>query len=145
MKQRGRKSVAALSVADAEKHLAQRPAPPVELTGIQRHYWVEIANSLPADWFADENKALLGEYVRTLSSLAFLNAQIDEQEAKDSPEEVNLPLYLELLKRRESLVRVSLSQATKMRLTQQSRYRADKAATKTSSPASKGKPWQLGS
>jgi hypothetical protein len=143
MKQRGRKSVAALAVADTTTHLSQRPAPPADLTAIQRHHWVEIANSLPADWWKDDNKALLAEYCRTLSTLAFLNAQIDAQEALD-PSQIDTQAYMEILKRRESLVRVQLTQATKMRLTQQSRYRADKASVVTSAPHSKGKTWQFG-
>src|SRR5690606_39224679 len=102
MKQRGRKSAAALALANADVHLINRPSPPPDLTPLQRHYWVEIANPLPADWWGDENKALLAEYCRTLSTLAFLNAQISAMEEKD-PQEVVLGLYLELLKRREAL------------------------------------------
>ena len=142
MKQRGRKSVASLAVADSETHLTHRPGPPADLTQIQRNFWLEIANSLPAEWFGDDNKAVLGEYCRTLSTLAFLNSQIDVEEEKD-PAAMNLPLYLELLKRRESLVRVQLSQATKMRLTQQSRYGARAASTAADRPVAKSKPWQL--
>lgn len=142
MKQRGRKSAAALAVADSETHLVQRPGPPADLTQIQRHYWVEIANCLPADWFGDDNKALLGEYVRTLSTLAFLNAKIDSLEEKD-PVEIDVGMYLELVKRRESLVRVQLSQATKMRLTQQSRYGPRAASTASEQPTPKGKTWQF--
>jgi hypothetical protein len=141
MNQRGRKSAAALSVA-RDTHISLRPSPPADLTPLQRGYWLEIANSLPAEWFGDDNKALLGEYARTLSTLAFLNAQIDELEKKDS-QEVEVKLYLELVKRRESLARTQLTQATKMRLTQQSRYRADKAATLTQDRSPKAMPWQF--
>ena len=142
MKQRGRKSVASLAVADSETHLTHRPSPPADLTQIQRHYWLEITNSLPAEWFRDDNKAVLAEYCRTLSTLAFLNAQIDAEEEKE-PVAINLPLYLELLKRRESLVRVQLSQATKMRLTQQSRYGERSASRAADRPTATNKPWQL--
>lgn len=144
MKQRGRKSVQSLGLADPSTHLVHRPAPPADLTAMQRAYWVEIANSLPADWWKDDNKQLLAEYCRTLTTLAFLNAQIDRYEEMD-PALIDVDAYMEILKRREALVRVQLSQATKMRLTQQSRYRADKAATVTDAPRSKGKPWQFGS
>jgi len=143
MRQPGKKSGAALAVADASLHLVERPAPPADLTDIQRLHWVEICNSLPAEWFRDENKAVLAEYCRTLSTLAFLNAQIDEQETK-VPAEVDATLYFELLKRRESLVRVQLSQATKMRLTQQSRYGARGADGAANRPTAKAKPWALG-
>lgn len=151
MKQRGRKSAAALAVADAESHLMERPAPPADLTAIQRGFWLQICNALPADWFGPDNAALLGEYVRTLASLQFLNAQLDEQEGKDKPEAVDLPLYLELMKRRESLVRIALSQATKMRLTQQARILPRSAGSAVEREgggnATRGrkKPWQLGS
>lgn len=140
MAQRGRKSAASLALANAERHLVQRPSPPADLTSIQRLYWVEIANSLPADWFRDDNKQLLGEYCRTLSTLAFMNSQIDELEAS---KEIDVEFYLKLVQRRESLARTQLSQATKMRLTQQSRYRADKAAVETRSPKASGKTWHF--
>jgi len=143
MKQRGRKSAASLVLANADVHLINRPAPAADLTEIQRHYWVEIANSLPADWWGDENKAILAEYCRTLSTLAFLNAQIDSEEEKAAAD-ITLGLYLELLKRREAMVRIQLSQATKMRLTQQSRYGARSAESASRQPLSKTKPWQLG-
>jgi hypothetical protein len=143
MRQRGRKSAASLAVADASTHLTQRVTPPADLTPIQRHYWVEIANSLPADWWRDDNKSLLAEYCRTHSTLAFINAQIDELEARD-PVAVDTMMYLELLKRRESLVRLQLTQATKMRLTQQSRYGARAASTASDAPKGKGSPWQFG-
>lgn len=140
MKQRGRKSAAALTIANSDVHLVQRPAPPAELTALQRHFWVEIANSLPADWWGDENKALLSEYCRTLSTLVFINSHIDVQEEKKSPD---VGMYLELLKRREALVRIQLSQATKMRLTQQSRYGARAADTASRKSTGKTKTWQF--
>jgi len=141
MKQRGRKSTSALALANSATHLVQRPAPPADHTAIQKHYWVEIVNTLPADWYGDENKALLGEYCRTLSTLAFINAQIDDLECAEVQEKGWLGLYLELVKRRESLVRVQLTQATKMRLTQQSRYGPRAAHTQSAAPTAKGKPW----
>jgi hypothetical protein len=138
-----RKSVAALAVADGSRHLVTRPAPPADLTDIQKSHWVEISNSLPADWWHEDNKQLLAEYCRTLSSLAFLNQQINELESA-SPEEFRWPAYLTLLKRRESHVRVMLSQATKMRLTQQSRYGERSAKTASDAPRAPGNTWEFG-
>jgi hypothetical protein len=143
MKQRGRKSLASLAVADASVHLVERPAPPEILTAQQRAYWVEISNALPAEWFRDDNKQLLAEYCKTLVSLDFLTHQINYQESMH-PEAVDADAYFDLLKRRESLARLSLTQATKMRLTQQSRYRGETASTMTSKPIAKGSPWRFG-
>jgi hypothetical protein len=77
-----------------------------------------------------------------LTTLAYLDGQIDEWERLD-PAEVNVKMYLDLLKRRESQVRVSLTQATKMRLTQQSRYGARPAATEAEKPTAPGRVWEF--
>jgi hypothetical protein len=143
MKQRGQKSANALAIADASVHLVQRPAPPESLTHSQRLHWVQISNALPAEWFGDENKALLTEYCRTLTTLEFLNKQIDYQESLH-PEAVDPSAYFELLRRREGYVRISLSQATKMRLSQQSRYGARGADGAASRAKGKSTPWQFG-
>jgi hypothetical protein len=143
MKQPGRKSANSLVVADASVHLIQRPAPPDDFTVPQRLHWVEISNALPAEWFGDENKALLGEYCRTLTTLEFLNQQIDRQESLH-PERIDSDIYFELLKRRESMVRISLAQATKMRLSQQSRYGARGADGAVKKQQGKGSPWLFG-
>ena len=98
---------------------------------------------MPADWFSDEQRALLSEYCRTLASLAFIDAQLDELEASEDPEKFNWGMYLEVMKRREALARLQVTQATKMRLTQQSRYRADRAAVKTKpGQLPRSKPWE---
>lgn len=125
MKQRGRKSTA-LTVASAGANMTHRPAPPASCTQLQRSYWLEITNRLPAEWFTDDNKHLLAQYCRTLSTLDVLNALIDEQEAA---KEIKMGQYLELVRQRDAMARLQLTQATKMRLTQQSRYKAEKAAT----------------
>ena len=125
-------------MANAANHLVQRPIPPPDLTDLQRIQWMQIANALPVDWFGDENRALLGAYVRTLATLANLDQKVDEFETSG---EIN-DVYIELLKRREAQARLAVLQATKMRLTQQSRYRAEVAAGKTSHPRPKSRIWE---
>jgi len=137
-----RKSAASLALAGRAGELVQRPAPPADLTDIQRLYWVQISNPLPADWWREDNKALLAEYCRTLSTLAFLNAQIDKLESAHD-DDFDAGSYLALLKRRESMVRIQLSQATKMRLTQQSRYGHKQANTAAEKPRGQGKTWEF--
>lgn len=134
-----RKSAASLALAGTASNLIQRPAPPADLTDIQKVFWVQIANALPADWFGDENKSLLGQHVRTLSTLAYLDQQIDAQEAGKT----EVGLYMELLKRREAQARLALTQATKMRLTQQSRYGKYQAATAADKPRAPSKTWEF--
>ena len=134
-----RKSAAELALAGTASELSQRPMPTADLTDLQKVYWVQISNALPADWFGDENKALLGQYVRTLSTLAFIDGQIDLLEKQPAA----VGLYIELLKRREAQARLALTQATKMRLTQQARYTTRKAASEVDKPRAPGKTWEF--
>ena len=137
-----RKSAASLALAGTASELVQRPAPPADLTDIQKTFWVQISNPLPADWWREDNKALLAEYCRTLSTLAFLNQRIDVLEAANG-DDFDSGIYLTLLQRRESMVRIQLTQATKMRLTQQSRYGHKTASTVAEKPRAQGKTWEF--
>jgi hypothetical protein len=136
----GRKSAASLAVVNVLGN--ERPAPPDELTEIQAVEWREIAARMPPDWFTRENFPLLEEYCRHIVRARVLAADITKFER--FPSEVRLTS--DGIQRYDMLLRMAdreraalLNLATKMRLTQQSRYRADKAVKLQMAPV---KPWE---
>ena len=149
MKANGRKSAGSLALADASRHLVARVAPSPNMTAMQRRFWVEITNALPADWFSEENKHLLEDYCRTLSTLTYFNSLIDKFEQMDAVgmDTSTSREYKDVVKRRTALVQVQLTQATKLRITQQSRYTGARATNKLDQAPVLGtgsNPWDFG-
>jgi hypothetical protein len=138
MKQRGRKSSAALSVVTS---LPQRPEPPAELSVEQALEWKEIVARLPADWFQRESHALLVQYCRHVTSARFVAKMIDSANLNVSkPEDLKRFDRLLRLEEREGAAVARL--ATKLRLTHQSRYTPCTAATAAGKGTSERKPWE---
>lgn len=129
-----RKSSAALSVITPSP--LQRLAPPKGLTKEQAALWARVVESKPADWFTPDNAPMLAEYVRASTMCDILEAQIQAAVAGDDAAEVKA--YLDM--RDKESKRVS-SLATKLRLTQQSRYTPQAAATATKR-AGASRPWK---
>ena len=141
MAQAGRKSSASLSVVGQVASIS-RVGPPIELNEAQKGLWLATVNSKPAEWFGPEHVPLLVEYVRHVSTADLLTREIDAF----TPEMFADPEELKKLKVLTSM-RVHEAQcintfARSMRLTQQSIYRADKAATLSGDGEGKRKPWQ---
>lgn len=139
MAKRGRKSGASLSIISGGVTSVNRPKPPAELTDEQASEWLSIVDRLSADWFTRENFAVLAQYCRHIVSARRLSQLIEAEEASD---EFTLFKYDALLRMqcRESATMMSL--ATKMRLTQQSRYAARGAAKKSLDAGTAKKPWE---
>jgi hypothetical protein len=141
MAQRGRKSAASLSVVpnDAEKKL---PEPPAELSEEEAQVWRDVVSTKPHDWFDKDTFPLLKDYCRHIIRQDKLSDLINHFEASDKPHAI---MDLDRLLRasdRESKTIMAL--ATKMRLSQQSKYGARQAET----AARRGKggqqaPWQF--
>lgn len=122
MKQRGRKSSAALAVRPAAVQTIERPEPPLDLTPEQVDVWNEIVSTMPADWFGSETHPLLVQLCRHTVDARCLAQLIDQERSKRDGFDPGI--YVELLKaqQRESATIKALS--TSMRLAQQSRYGA---------------------
>lgn len=132
----GRKSAASLSVVATS--LPQRMEPPEDLTESQAVLWREIVAGKPVDWFAADNAPLLVEYVRAVDMGNRLALLIEAAMAGSG--DVSLK---DLLRMRDTEAKRATSIATKLRLTQQSRYTPQAAAT-ADRKASGAKPWQTG-
>jgi hypothetical protein len=137
MEGRGRKSTAALSVVATS--LPQRMEPPQELTESQASLWREIVAGKPVEWFAADNAPLLAEYVRAVDMGNRLALEIELTLAGTADHSLK-----DLLKMRDTEAKRATSIATKLRLTQQSRYTPQAAATADRKAGSGAKPWQSG-
>lgn len=136
---RGRTSAAAKEVQPLAP-CGQRPAPPTHLTAAQRREWKAVVDRLPADWFARENYPLLAQYVRHVDNANRLAKAIAKT---DLTTVAGAESFDKLTRMHEREGRAASSLATRMRLTQQSRYNAQSAntAAKNSGTAAR-KPWE---
>jgi hypothetical protein len=100
----------------------QRPAAPAELSGPQQAQWDSIVARLPAGWITDENAPLLKELCRHISFADDLAHDIEHQRASEKPNQRTL---LALLRAHGHQTQRLASLATKLRLTQFSRYTRD--------------------
>ena len=132
-----RKSAAALAI------VSNAPTPesgvPDGLSDAEAALWAQIVESKPAGWFDAGSAAVLKEYVRAV--VACDRLQVLFAAAPDEVDGVNLLDRLLAMRDRESRRVANL--ATKLRLTQQSRYTPQAAAT-ANKRASGKRPWQSG-
>lgn len=130
---RGRKSVAALSVA-VPLGITNRPDAPYDLTDEQADEWRAVVNRMPADWFQRETWPLLSQHCRHVVAARRLAQLIH---AHEGAEDFNVGDYDKLLKMQEREGRAISSLATRMRLTQHATY--DKTKKK---PIEAKRPWE---
>ena len=133
----GRKSTASLSVVPISTKKDSRLAAPKTLTKRQSQLWIEIVNSKPADWFTPNNSALLVGYVKSIVSHEFISLGVDAVEAG---KEIGVKGMDKLYAMQERKARLIQSFATKLRLTQQSRWQP-KTAGEKSGKAATSRPW----
>jgi hypothetical protein len=135
MQQRGRKSSDSLSVVRVAP--TERVSPPERLAPSEAAIWREIVSSKPADWFGSDNLPLLEHYCTMVAE----SQRVASQLRLVSPE--CLDDYERLISLQTKIGGQLASLATKMRLTQQSRYGARAAATASDRTPTR-KPWEFG-
>lgn len=132
-----RKSAAALAlVAPVGVEEERRAQPLPELSDEQRMEWLALVNRMPADWFPRESHAVLAQYCRHVVAARRVAQLI---EATEQAPQLDVAEYDRLLKMQEREGRALSALATRMRLTQQSRYEA----RKTAPDKSKDRPWAV--
>lgn len=119
-----RQSAASLSVATPS--LGARPPPPRELSDRQRALWVQYTACKPVGWFTDETLPMLAALCSHVESFELIDKEFRGADLGDS-EKLKWFDQLAKLRVRESQAIACLS--TKLRLTQQSRYTPQSAAT----------------
>lgn len=138
MQQRGRKSAASLSVVAGT--IDGRPKPPSELTKEQQEIWNRVVASEAADFFkTGAVQQQLARYCVHLAEVSWLDETI--QKAKDD-DETSVASLDRLMKMRDREDRACVTLATKLRLTNQSRYRADKVHPTPNAGGGERKLWQ---
>jgi hypothetical protein len=124
MGNRGRKSAASLSIlAPLGAGASRRPDPPQDLTEEQAGEWKAVVNRMPADWFPRETHGVLAHYCRHVVTARYIGELIAAMESgSDGSTGLDLEKYERLLRLQEKEGRAISSLATRMRLTQHSRY-----------------------
>lgn len=124
MRQRGRKSAAQLSVIAGS--IDGRPQAPSHLTKEQTEVWERVVASEAADMFRTAAvQQSLERYCIRLTEVWWLDEQIAA--AKHPASDSTVADVDRLMKMRDREDSACVTLATKLRLTNQSRYRADKA------------------
>jgi hypothetical protein len=134
------------------------PEPPATLQPEEAELWCRIVLSMPGGWFTAENQPLLTQYVRhccyadaLATNIIAMRADITGLAAGSVPTAEKTKLIASLQRELRALQRshagqsaAMLAVATKLRLTQQSRYQANTAQAKTRDrPPDGQRPWDL--
>jgi hypothetical protein len=134
---RGRSSAAELEVGAADVVL-EALEPPAYLINSQKVIWREIVATKPPDWFNADSAPLLEAYCKSVDHYRKMSRMLDNM-----PKDVDDIAKLSKLVTAQAHLICQL--ATKMRLTQQSRYLAKTAHRRnrdiTSTPHAADKPW----
>ena len=112
--------------------------PPAGLTEDQAEVWRSVVGARSADFFGEDAAPLLEEYCRVVVMCRLLAVQIEAGIAGGEADELKA-----LLDMRDKESRRMASLATKLRITNQSRYTPQAAGTAAKRGAG-GKVWQFG-
>jgi hypothetical protein len=143
VEKRGRKSLEELSTpVIVPGNFGRRPEPPVELTDKQVEIWRLVVSSEPQDFFKTEAlRGMLADYCRHRESANMVSAVIESFKSEWLKSNEGAKRYKALVQMREIETRAAAGLATKLRLTNQSRYTPDKAATASRNAAIGKMPW----
>lgn len=139
----GRKSTASLTVLKTPK-LDKRLEAPSTLTARQKEIWKAVVDTKSADWFNDDTAPLLVAFVKAVEQHELLSYQVENFDMSSLSDMDGVKMLDRLHTMQERQARLFQSLATRMRLTQQSRYQNTTAAVKNNSGGS-ARPWDVAS
>jgi hypothetical protein len=140
MQQRGRKKIADAVVI--EGMFGVRSEPPADMPSRQAEIWRETVSTEPVDYFTSAaTKALLSDYCGHRESIESVDAVIRKFKAEWLADAEGIRRYRELLRIRDAETRAAVNLATKLRLTNQSRYQPKAAATAARDAGKGFRPW----
>ena len=142
MKQRGRKSAAALATSAVIIDIHQRlpPRPPSELKADERQTWRDIVQTLPAGWVEVGARPLLVQLVRHVARARFLDREINRLQPGN--DEAGIEKFCRLAEQARDETRAILSLSKALRLAPSSRMHPRTAARKLERlPPPGRKPW----
>lgn len=141
MAKRGRRSVGDLSVVPID-FVARRPAPPADLNERAAAEWQAIVSALPDGWCTRETAPLLAQYCGHVAAAQRIAQQRDAITLEELRTETGLWRYDRLGRMAACETASLVSLATRLRLTQQSRYTPKAAGTATRNTSPGAKPWE---
>ena len=134
-----RKSAEALSVIT---HLpGQRTEPPPGFPINATAVWRSVVASKPHDWFTADSVYLLEAYCHAVVSHRLISIGVAAFDTAKMTTPEGIATYDQLTRMQERQARVMTSIATKLRLTQQSRYTPQAAATAAKKVGGGSRPW----
>lgn len=137
----GRKSAAARNVI--EGGFGARPESPNDISEAAAVIWRETVASEAPDFFRTAAlRSMLADYCRHSATADILTSQIDSFDPEWLKTDDGLKRYDLLLKLRERETRSSSDRATKLRLTNQSRYTPRAAEFASRKESVVAKPWE---
>jgi hypothetical protein len=145
MRTRGRTTAAAKAAPVLiNGGLGHRPEPPAEFSECQAEIWREIVASEDPNFFATAVlRSLLADFCRHREAINKVNEMVDTFDQEWLRQNDGLARYKTLLIIREAETRASMSLATKLRLTNQSRITPDNAGSAARKNSTKLKPWEM--
>lgn len=142
MAKRGPKSAAELALVSTTT-FGERPKPPDDLTERQAEIWRETVDSEPVKLFCTAVlQGMLADYCRHREAAELVSGVISTFKADWLKSAEGAKRYKELLQMRDLETRAAVGIATKLRLTNQSRYTPQAAATAAKNAVIGSKPWE---
>ena len=120
-----------------------RPEPPERLSADAAEIWRAVVSSKPHDWFTSDTLHLLEAYCHAVVSHRLISIGVADFSPALMANEKGPALYDKLTRMQERQARVMATIATKLRMTQQSRY-VPHAAGRASARVNKvvgARPW----
>lgn len=146
MKQRGRQAnpeTTGLTVIEGDFG-RKRPEPPSTLTERQAAIWVETVEDEPLELFATAaTRDMLRDYCAARSTIDSLTDSINQFPESALKTVKGLQHFTGLCKTRDINIRSAATLATKLRMTNQSRYTEKTAGTAASNTKKGLKPWDF--
>ena len=144
MATRGRKSAASAEVSVIAGSFGQRAEPPSELSQDEAAIWRATVASEASDFFATAAlRGMLSDYCRHRASADKISEVINVFKADWLKNDEGAKRYHGLLRMRDLETRAAADKATKLRLTNQSRYTPQAASTAARSVGKGLKPWEV--
>lgn len=142
MGKRGPQSAAELTapITSGGLQVQHRPDADYSLPDEAADVWRATVEALPADWIGPEAHPVLSAYCRTTIQLRRLGQLIHQAETAE--ETFDVDSYAGLIKTHGAAAQVLKTLATALRLTPQTRLRAEGAARKADGTPRGRKPWE---
>jgi len=142
MKKPGRRSAADLETIGLKPvAIAARLEAPYDISDEAADVWRQVVESLPADWFTPASAPVLAQYCRTVIAARRVAQLVHQAERGEG--EYDVDYHLKLLQAQDRISSTIKALAASLRLTPQSRYTPQRAATQAAAHKAGPMPWEF--